>query len=236
VIEILAEQVDGLERNFAISGGQRRDWIFSGPVAHRLGLAHVSLYKQQPGEEDKVELVYADGSTGDISMIEGCTCVHIVDLITQGSSVYRTEAGLDKGWIPMLRNKGLTVPDLIAVVSRKQGGEEMLKGKEVQAHPSVSIDEAFLEEHSRFPTRALAYFNNPKAWSETYLRSNGTLAFVGAFDPEGAKLPRAKQFLQRYKSVLHQRNGLTNQFNMVELDSEVQERYGKPLVDIVGRV
>ena len=48
VIDILVEQAEVLlPRKDAkvISGGQRRDWLFSGPVANRLNLDHISLYK-----------------------------------------------------------------------------------------------------------------------------------------------------------------------------------------------
>ena len=44
VIDILVEKVKEVKGD-TISGGQRRDWIFSGPVAAKLDMPHISLYK-----------------------------------------------------------------------------------------------------------------------------------------------------------------------------------------------
>ena len=64
VISILSKKVmeitDGSGipegRNLAISGGQRRDWLFSGPTASVLSIPHVSLYK-----DGRFEVVHTKG-------------------------------------------------------------------------------------------------------------------------------------------------------------------------------
>ena len=54
VIDVLAENASRLLPKVGhrrISGGQRRDWIFSGPVANKLSLPHLSIYKDGRIEE-----------------------------------------------------------------------------------------------------------------------------------------------------------------------------------------
>ena len=60
---------------------------------------------------------------------------------------------------------------------------------------------------------------NPKLWSENYLKENGALALVESFNPKGGKLDRARKFIQRYGDVLHK----ADKFD--ELNAEVSERY-----------
>ncbi len=172
-IQILAEKAyslippdDLILPNAAISGGQRRDWLFSMPVAQMLGLPHISLYK--PGANARTQVIGPDGKETKLRPNIVQHVVHIADLLTEGSSVYSEENGISKGWLPRIWNYG-DIKDLLTVVSRKQGGEERLAAKGVTVHPFVTIDEDFLREHSTDPQRALEYFANPDAWSEEYL-------------------------------------------------------------------
>ena len=223
VIDIIAEQVQGLlpEEGIytAISGGQRRDWLFSGPVANKLGQGHISLYK-----DGKLEVLrHSDPGYGvnrRITDFSDTQVVHIVDLLTEGSSAYRTEDGEERGWVPMLRQRGAKVKDLAAVVTRLQGGEQMLAAQGVQVHPFVAIDEDFLRAHSTDPERAIAYAKDPQDWSEAYLRKHGALALVDTFDPDGGKVDRAAKFLTRYGGIL------SNAGKLEELNTEVRKRYG----------
>lgn len=210
VVDITAEHAwtklkerDGNKELYAISGGQRRDWIFSGPVALRLSLPHVSLYKD--GEADKkvdVHITYQDFSSRE--NLAGIRVLHVVDLITEGSSVHTcTEQG-SRGWVPMLRKRGAFVNDLVAIVSRRQGGEEMLAKQDVEVTSFVSVDSDFLRDNSKDPVRAVAYAQDPNAWSREYLASHGALHLVGYFNKGGAKLGRATKFLERYGQTLRE--------------------------------
>lgn len=226
VIGILTEAaqsfVSGLGRP-VVSGGQRRDWLFSGPVAARLGVPHVSLYK-----DGRHEVVMPDGEMNSEFACDNACALHLVDLITQGSSVFRLDEGVPKGWVPILRGKGYVIDKLLAVVTRKQGGEELLAEQGVAAHPFVAIDEQFVRQYSKNPDRAVAYLQNPAQWSETYLRENGASALIGAFDPESGKLDRARRFLDRYGSVLEQSG------RRAELDALVKEKYQASLPALLG--
>lgn len=220
------------EGRVAISGGQTRDWIFSGPIAKMLGdggLPHISLYKQNEDHPDKAEIIYPDGRIGPAEDLSGYHVVHVVDLITKGSSVYSTDnQGNEKGWVPMLRSRGAKVNDLVAVVTRLQGGEESLAEQGVKVHASVAIDRPFLIEHSSQLNVDERYVEDPVQWTEDYLKANSTSVLVPYFVDDEKKLPRARKFMANYSEFLEE-SGL-----MPQLERQVQEAYGKKVSDIVG--
>lgn len=206
---------------YAISGGQRRDWIFSGPLASKLGVPHMALYKQKPGERDRIE---------PNNKFDGFDIVHVSDLLTEASSAYRIEGSAcdEYGWIPMLRNAGASVRNLVTVVDRLQGGRERLRALKppVLVRSEVDIDEEFLQVHSADKKRALEYHYDPKRWGEEYLRRNGALEFVLYFDPKGGKLDRAQRFAERYLKTL------TDAGKRDELSEAVTSKYGITLSGI----
>lgn len=205
-----------------ISGGQRRDWLFSGPVAHLLGYPHISLHKDGSAFLLGADLEQIESIEGE-QALEGSYVVHIVDLLTKGSSAYNPELNPPTGWIVTLRELGATVNELITVVSRLQGGEEILRSVEVVVKSFVKINPDFIREHSSQSETALAYMEDPYAWSENYIVSNGIEPFIAAFDPNGGKLVRAEKFLKVYADVLRRSN-------LLELLRErVKEQYGTDL-------
>ena len=235
VIDILTARVEGLlgeydhRKDIAISGGQRRDWLFSGPVARRLDADHLSLHKsgdemtilrggvnhrfayEFPATSQKFTTEVADNpyDPGDAVPFDldsefPMGIVHVVDLLTEGSSCYRVENEVEKGWIPMLRGMGANkqIKGLASVVTRKQGGEENLSRQGITANSLVAIDEDFVKKHSTNPERAVAYIQNPTEWSRKYLEGHGALALLDTFDPARGQTERVKKFLRRYGSLL----------------------------------
>jgi orotate phosphoribosyltransferase len=225
VIDIIAGQAEKMlaksgRKKTAISGGQRRDWLFSGPVAKVLGLNHISLYKQEDTRE-KVEILTPAGDLIVTDDLEDCYALHIVDLITEGSSIYKLENGKVTGWAPMLRSRGASIDTLLSVVTRKQGGEDRLKDQGIDVVAFVSIDEDFVKKFSKYPERAISYMKDPQKWSENYLKDNGALAFIEYFDPAKNNVKRAKNFLGKYSSILKSCG------KYEELIKKVEEKYEK---------
>jgi orotate phosphoribosyltransferase len=210
VIDIMSEEINSRitklkmqGKKLAISGGQRRDWLFSGPVAKNLNLDHISLYKQiddfDPGKFEVISPKTEIINNCDISKYYA---FHIVDLITEGSSIYRANASKPKGWVPILRDQGVLIDNLLSVVTRRQGGEERLLEQGVNVSSFVSIDDEFLKKYSKDPKRALEYSKDPSAWSKSYIEQNGAMMFLDVFNPDGGKLERGLKFLSRYKKLL----------------------------------
>jgi orotate phosphoribosyltransferase len=228
VIETLAERVDSLRStktkpNFAISGGQTRDWVFSGPVAMMLEYDLITLFK-----DGKTELVTRDGGLIEEPDLSDYHVVHIADLMTTGSSAYDPRKDPPTGWIPMLRNRGATITDMFNVVTRQEGGEEALALADVIPHYLVAIDQDFIRDHSKFSERGLAYKEDPDAWCRNYLTEHGALEFVSYFDPDGNGLKKASNFLQEYDTVLRESG------RGAELEREVHEAYGMNFEDLFG--
>jgi len=231
VINFIARQVKSMtpkdDKPFMISGGQRRDWLFSGPVAATLRQPHLSLYK-----EGRVEAFWPDSGDAKEYLKVGTdkllntNILHISDLLTKASSGYRIEQGREKGWIPMIRQRQGTIKNLATVVTRLQGGEQILAEQNVNVTSFVAINSDFVKQHSTKPERALDYMANPTTWSKNYLAEHGALAFINTFDPKGEKLKRAKAFLDLYGNHLAQTGKLT------ELNTEVGEKYNTTLSQI----
>lgn len=108
----VAEEVD------FISGGARRDFFFSLPLAALLNKPHLSCYKDGrsyyslPGEP-ALEVLSAD------SQIQGQRGLHIADIITVASSFFRL-------WIPQIEQAGATMAYAAAILDRGQGGGQLL--------------------------------------------------------------------------------------------------------------
>jgi len=234
VIDIMAEHAQGIldgypsDNPLAISGGQTRDWFFSAPVAAQLGQTHLSIYK-----DGRIDIILPDGTVAqNIRNLRDVRSLHIVDMLTKGSSCYRTEDGVEKGWVPYQTQQGAMVTDLMAVFTRLQGAEERLAGLEpkVNVHTAFAFDAEFLREYSNDPEAALEYLGDdpiqgPIEWTKAYLRENSPLFLVKFFDPNG-KDERGMDFLYEqgdYRPVLEE----AGKFD--ELADAVQQAYGRDI-------
>ena len=115
LIDLLCEEAKKMDADF-ISGGERRDYFFSMPVARKLGLGHLSIFKD-------LSSVYTDANgvsmPSDQAGLAGKKSVHIADLITVASSYIRA-------WIPAVESLGAKIAYSLAVVDRDQGGSKIL--------------------------------------------------------------------------------------------------------------
>ena len=115
LIDLLCDAARAMDVDF-VSGGERRDFFFSMPVARRLGKGHLSIFKD-------LSSVYTDehGVSMDCAQagLAGKRSVHIADLITVASSYIRA-------WIPAVEGLGAKIAYSLAVVDRDQGGSAIL--------------------------------------------------------------------------------------------------------------
>ena len=116
LIDLLTEEARKMDVDF-ISGGERRDFFFSMPVAKKLGLGHLSIFKD-------LSCVYTDANGVSMDPAEanlaGKKSVHVADLMTVASSYIRA-------WIPAVEALGAKIAYSLAVVDRDQGGSEILE-------------------------------------------------------------------------------------------------------------
>lgn len=115
LIDLLTEAAAKMDVDF-VSGGERRDFFFSMPVAKKLGMGHLSIFKD-------LSCVYTDkdgvSMPADQAGLAGKKSVHIADLITVASSYIRA-------WIPAVESLGAKIACSLAVVDRDQGGSDIL--------------------------------------------------------------------------------------------------------------
>ncbi|MBR5289275.1 MAG: orotate phosphoribosyltransferase [Clostridia bacterium] len=115
LIDLLCEEAKKMDADF-ISGGERRDYFFSMPVARKLGMGHLSIFKD-------LSTVYTDANgvsmPSEQANLAGKKSIHIADLITVASSYIRA-------WIPAVEALGAKIAYSLAVVDRDQGGSKIL--------------------------------------------------------------------------------------------------------------
>ena len=115
LIDLMTEAARGMDADF-VSGGERRDFFFSMPVARRLGKGHLSIFKDLSSVYTDEHGVSMDSAQAGLS---GKRSVHIADLITVASSYIRA-------WIPAVEGLGAKIAYSLAVVDRDQGGSAIL--------------------------------------------------------------------------------------------------------------
>ena len=130
------KMVDYIENNFEmnlidyVSGGERRDWYFSVPIAALLGKPHITIYKD----------LTTVASTSDfeestlIDSVSGKRMLHVADILNTASS-------FEKAWVPAINNMGSKINWAFYVVDRNQNGEANLKDMEVKPYSLIKIGE-----------------------------------------------------------------------------------------------
>jgi hypothetical protein len=228
VIDNIVEEVSKIagrsaEWDLAIAGGERRDWLFSGPVAKKLEVPHVSVYK-----DGRIEVL--NPNLEPVETNRSLYVVPVADLITTASSFYRLdEGGKAIGWLPWLRGAGHTVEKGIVTVSRCQGAEKKLAPQRLELKAQVYIDEAFLRKVSRYPDEAVQYLQMEQqkegSWGEWYLREKGALPLLPSFDPT-KKPDKVVAFMKKYGEFVK----AIGRYD--ELESAVKEKYGMTIQQV----
>lgn len=133
VIDLLLNISKKFDFDF-ISGGERRDFFFSIPLAVLLNKPHLSIFKSGA--------VYLSSSSfnecskeGEFDL-KGKTSLHVADLVTEASSYFRN-------WIPALNKLQALIQESIAVIDRNQGGADALKNAGINLTTPVSITKEF---------------------------------------------------------------------------------------------
>ncbi|MCK5812047.1 MAG: orotate phosphoribosyltransferase [Clostridiales bacterium] len=122
LVNLIKEKVN-LNEVDMISGGERRDWFFSIPVAKLLLLPHVFIYKDHHISNH---------------ILDGKNLLHICDLINSASSYTRD-------WKPIInKNKGI-IKETVSVVDRNQGGKDILKSVNIKLHSLISFSKDTFE-------------------------------------------------------------------------------------------
>lgn len=151
-----------------ISGGERRDWFFSIPIAKKLKLPHIFLYKSgdyhtTDHEGNSIELVLQDQKV-----------LHVADIINLASSYL-------KRWIPMLSNIGADFSHTLVVAVRSQEGIDNLIKNNVSVISPLVVDRSlFIEAFNlglinEFAINEISlFYESPKDWTRKFLSEHNT--------------------------------------------------------------
>ena len=170
LIDLLCDAARALPADF-VSGGERRDFFFSLPVARRLGMGHLSIFKD-------LSTVYTDPSgrsvPGEAAGLSGKRSVHIADLITVASSYVRA-------WIPAVESLGAKIAASLAVVDRDQGGADILAGAGCPLTTLITVKPALFaaaRDQGRITDEQLAlvlsFMEDPDAFMRDFLLAHPT--------------------------------------------------------------
>jgi len=185
--EIVAVMVAEAKKSFSagsysfVSGGERRDWLFSIPFAREIDIKHAFLFKN-------LDIHCPDG------LRAGETSLHVADLINNAASYFDL-------WFPALEKAGLKCVGTVCINSRGTHGVDKLKahGEKVLALNAIELDffkqslESGLIDQATYDEIAL-HFTSPKEWGVKYLIGNAALFDVAHADKKSFE--RIKSFVE----------------------------------------
>lgn len=133
-----------------VSGGESRDWPFAACIAEKLGVGLCMIYK--------------DGKMVGATDLKDKRVLHVADLNNEGSSPRDM-------WIPVIRNSGGIINDIVFLVDRLEDGVEEMKKLELKSHAVIPLNEDawnFLKEEGFVTEEILVslfdYLEDRKAW------------------------------------------------------------------------
>lgn len=198
LIEFMAKSTKGLEFDY-ISGGERRDFFFSIPLALFLNLPHISIFKSAAAylsdpSFDNSSLL-ADGE------LKGAKVLHVADLLNVASSYTRV-------WLPCLHRLDAKISDSLLVVSRLQGGEEVLLEAGVRPLSLLSLGEDFFKQAAEAnlisasnASLATSFQKDPKGYMREFLDNNPD--FLDRAENESKKTAeRVQRFRELYPELV----------------------------------
>ncbi len=136
VTDRIVNEAEKIDFDF-ISGGERRDFFFSILPAYLMHKPHLCIFKD-------LQAVYTSADFAETipiyeAKLAGKKALHIADLVTEASSYLRA-------WIPVIREFGADMQETIAIINRKQGGEEALLNEGIRLHSFVSVGSELFDE------------------------------------------------------------------------------------------
>jgi hypothetical protein len=163
----------------AISGGERRDWLFSIPFAKAIGIRHAYLFKDKS--------IYCMPA-----LKSGEQVLHVCDLVNNAASHF-------DAWIPMLEQAGAKCMGTACVNSRGSAGVSRLEkaGYKVSALNSIDVDffnqclaTGLIDQATR--DEIALFFSSNKDWAAKYILHSIDLFHIKTMDAKS--IDRMKGF------------------------------------------
>ncbi|MFA6280736.1 MAG: hypothetical protein WC612_08145 [Bdellovibrionales bacterium] len=152
-----------------ISGGERRDWLFSIPMAKLMGLRHVYLFKNGDFYCEK-------------PLKMGEVALHVADLINNAASYF-------DAWLPILEKAGLACVGTVSVNVRGNIGTDRLKANGQKVVTLNTIDTGFFEQSqadglidAKTLEEIRLFFKGAPEWAAAYLMDKPALFNASGID------------------------------------------------------
>jgi len=169
-----------------ISGGESRDWVFSGPVAGRLHFPGTWIYK--------------DGKVIGASMKDN-NVAHVADLNNEGSSPRDL-------WMPVIKREGGNIRHIFFYVDRLEDGVDVMKQLGLESHSIIPLDEyawdqlqiAGTIDKETYQSLRLRMEDKEK-WAERMLRSAEGIETLIALVASGKTREKGLKVLASYPNL-----------------------------------
>jgi len=179
-----------------ISGGERRDFIFSMVPAYLMGKAHLTIYKDMSAVYSTSDF-HETVNASDV-ILRGKSTLHIADLITEASSY-------ERAWVPVLKIQEVKIANTIAVIDRHQGGEETLNRLGIKMETLAGIDETLFAEAKKKGIidqdqydLVMSFLADPDKYMKDFIASHPDFIdeqiALGGKNKERAELAKAKGY------------------------------------------
>jgi adenine/guanine phosphoribosyltransferase-like PRPP-binding protein len=112
-----------------VSGGEKRNWLFSMIIANFLGKPHITIYKDL---STVVSTCDFEEST-EVTALPGKRVFHITDILNSGSN-------FKKAWVPAINHLGSKINWALCIVDRNQSGDKNLEKIGVRPYKLVEIN------------------------------------------------------------------------------------------------
>ena len=167
LIETINKNIGAGEIDY-ISGGERRDWIYSNILAYLLKKPHITIFKDLSILESNSDFTI----TKQVESLEGKKVLHVSDLITEAASYINM-------WIPCIEGLGGKILWTVTIVDRMQGGAAKILEHGVATYPLVRVDKELFKtalENGSITEEQYemidAYIDNPDDTMRDFLKSH----------------------------------------------------------------
>ena len=206
-------------KKLGISGGMRRDILFSAPVFYVLSskFPDVEFKHVAMGKDGSIAVFGESLKEEKYENLKYFHLVHVADLNQTGSSFYSFIDGKHSGWIPFGRSKGATMDYGVCIMSREGKSDSFLREKDKSGYDINFHIHSLAFEDSEYPHEAykngsfsmketrdcIKFLDNKEEWRTNFIKEKPVETFIELFDNVlRVDERRVKRFLKKYRPLL----------------------------------
>lgn len=221
-LKLVNNLVDFVEKNNVfhfdlMSGGERRDWFFSIPLAIKLKMNYVFLFK----DGSTIQFDSSGHLVEENSM--GKKVLHVADIINLASSY-------EKRWIPTLCKNNISINNTLTIAVRNKEGIKTLSKHNISVISPLYIDiELFKKSFelgliSEFAFEDIKfYYDSPYNWTKELICKIGDKIIYKLKDLNDIQISRIKNFIEQ--DQYHLENEFVEFFKKIKNEFSYLEKH-----------